>query len=231
MMKLVNADLDIKIEFDGGSKTKLIFCSVPEYSRMVNTLYEQLITHTGSWVLSKNNKELKIENEVSIITSPFHSPYSSTELRTAIIQKLLLRQTEVEEDFLIVRKYADKILATLCMGELADLNYDITMTLKDFLKLNTVSTCISDDSEFSTVFERLTGWIKAEVFLRNKQVIILGDMSQYLQQEELEVFLGNVLSDQISVIILCLSALEEENQNNQENRLRKVANESKILII
>lgn len=211
-MKLVNMDLGIDIDVEENYIYELIIEHSDSFSRVVGSLIRQVDGDEGAFIVSDNNKAIKLDKQADIIVDYF----SISPNNKKIISKLYSKLEAVAEEYVIEKaeinsrliSLLDKLTVSLGYG---DIGYDLDFKWTDIFKLYNVNFM----DEYDSLLERLISYIKVLSELTDVKILFLVNVKSYLDEEEIGKLYQMVNYYKVSLILI---ESTERSRVNHEKR-------------
>lgn len=199
MMKLINTMFDLEIEMNENEVCILSVESPVAYRKVLNDIWSQCNGYEGSFILSENNKELKIQKNVGYIYDPFAINLNDKKILSKLYQELSAQSEEMlQEDSILLRKmligYFDKLINTV--------PYDIIYKF-DFEMLALIKALeIQIDTTEEKFIEKITQYMRVMQQLCGVNIFICLNLKYYFTEEELKLLYESVYYNKIHLIII-----------------------------
>lgn len=181
-MKLVYPDYKYHIDFIENTVNIMIIENQVEFRRLVQELGAQSNGEDGRFVLSDNDKTLKISDNVVMIIDPFSISVNNKKILDKIYSKMLT-EIETSELYLCKDKINFKLIELLEeVVQKVDYNieYETEIDFKSIFKLMNVKL-----EEASEPVEKIVHFMKAYVEILGYKIFIFVNLFSYLSDEEL----------------------------------------------
>lgn len=186
-MKLVNAELFLKIDFYENIPAVLVLEDPEMMSEVVESFFQLCKTGEGDFILSDDNKELSIDKTVEIVINPFSIDFNSRKIQSKLYEELMesgslyIREKAEAQSSIIY--YLDKLIQSVSY-EMITSNIDL-----DVLKLLKMYD-VRIEPQCNTVFERLMEYTKVLSRLLGKKLLVLTNITSFLRSEDIEEFVN-----------------------------------------
>lgn len=199
-MKLVHNDFLCPIEFDE-NEVNLLILENPVYMRKIlESLYQQVKGEDGDWVLSDENKILKMDKYAEIIINPFDIDVNQKKLLAALYSVI---DTEVQNSELLLEwnslhllfvNFAEKVSSQVFY----DLSLADEFDVKDFLKFMNVKFY----EEESSILEKMISYVRLVREMLGLRLIVFVNLHTYLSGEELKYLYEQAFYWKIHILVI-----------------------------
>ena len=221
-MRLVNIDLGINIEIEENRVYEIVIENRTCFADTGGMLAVQTQGGEGDFVLSENNKELKLDKVVELIVDYFS--FSPNDRRTLNRLYSVMEQAAQEhfEDKAVINEKMVNLLddISISMGY-NELKYELDFKWTDIFKMFGVGFV----DEYSSLSEKLTNYIKVVSELTDIRLIVLVNIRSYLQRQELVN-----LYDMASYYKVNLFLIEPSEYPDRERELRYIIDKDLCMI-
>ena len=200
-MKLSHVKLDITLNFDESNRILSWIIQDPQtYYAFIQELLKQIQGETGQFVLSNNDKNIKIDSDVQPIVGPFDISLNSKKI-TAMISKNLLKLAvngEYSEQFKKLsetfKSYLDEVI----------LNSDLPVEIDELQEENIFKVASIKSKESTSFYENLINYISLILKLARPKLLILIDITRYIGKEQMNEFLNFLMYEDVNVLFIDL---------------------------
>ena len=211
-MKLVNMDLGIDIDIEENDIYELIIEHEDSFSKAVGSLVKQIEGEDGDFIISANNKPLKVEKQADVIID-FVS--LSTNSRK-IINKLYSSLDKTAEGYVLEKaainseiiRLLEKLTISLGYGEL---DYNLTFEWNDIFKAYNVRFI----EEYTSILDRLVSYFKVISELTDINIVFLVNVKSYLNLSDIAKLYQMIKYYKVNVVLL---ESMERSWDNHEKR-------------
>ena len=211
-MKVVNTEVGIELDIEENNIYELIIEHSDSFYKVVGSLVRQVEGVDGDFIVSDNNKALKMDKNAEIMVDY----YSFSPNNRKIISKLYSKLEKLAEDFVVEKaninselvSLMDKLTVSLGYGEV---EYDLDFKWTDMFKLYNVSFL----ETYESLLEKLTGYIKIITELTDIKILFLVNIKSYLSCEEVEKLYQMVKYYKVNLVLI---ESVERPWTNQEKR-------------
>lgn len=156
MKTLVNTFYNLELRLIENAITVLSVEAPSAYQKIMHDFWQQYNGNEGSFILSENGKELKIQKNVECIYNPFSVNLNDKKILTKLYHELSLQSDSLlQEDGIELREsiisYFDKLLNTVPYA----ITYNFEFELSSIIKALYVQT----DSTADTLTEKLCSYM------------------------------------------------------------------------
>ncbi len=197
-MKLIYNLLNKEINLDENINNILVIEHNILFYKFIRNLiigeYNEII------LLDEKNEKLNVEKNVLLINDFFNLKINETSNITKLHNHLsrLIDQDELDS----LNNHILKILANIEMLSMFDLSYDMNINITSFFK--SINLSFDDDSNSTTLLEKLIYYIKIKASLQNFKVFFLVNATLYFDENDLEqIFKYASYSKIIIMLIEC----------------------------
>ncbi len=199
-MKLVYTELEQQLVFQENKVNVLVIEQKELFRRMIQELDKQISGEEGGFVLSDNNKTMKIDKEICLILNPFALNINSRKALTGLYNELGKLGLN-EENYL---------KTCSLKGQIAEYIYDLLNQVDYALKFQ-------DDFNLQSMFKALEVEFEAgegnflDVCSKFQKVKILTfvNLKTYLMSEELHEFYKEAFYRKIQLLLLENNIVDE----------------------
>lgn len=198
-MKLANAKLGIALELKENHAT-VISVECPElFARTVSELRLQIENGEGNFILSEEDKEIRMDKSAEIIIDPFSIDVNSRKLYAKFLQDLKMVSTNYfYEDYLKLKSCIFQYIERISEKMPFSICYDTEIDEAAFYKFLNVQI----ESETESLAQRLIDYAKLSQQLLGIRVIILVNVKDYISEWELSEFYRDLFYSKVHVIVL-----------------------------
>ena len=184
MKTLVNTFYNLELRLIENEITVLSLEAPSAYQKIMHDLWQQYNGNEGSFILSENGKELKIQKNVECIYNPFTVNLNDKKILTKLYQELSLQgDALLQEDGIELRgsiiRYFDKLLNTVPY----DITYNFEFELSSIIKALDVQT----DSTTNTLTEKLCSYMNLLQQLCGISIFAISNLKCLLQNTDLQL--------------------------------------------
>ena len=198
-MRLVNIDLGLNILFEENIIYELIIENPKVMAESLSMLSQQLKGEDGAFVLSENNKILKIEKTAEMIIDFFGFTINDRKIiarlysvMNDLAKEMFIEQGEINQKIV---NALDRITMNLGYG---DVQYDLDLKWENLFKCYDVKL----PERYDNLIEKLTEYIKALTAFTDVKVLILVNVRDYLTQEEMGFLYKAVNYNKMSLLMV-----------------------------
>jgi CRISPR type II-A-associated protein Csn2 len=198
-MRLVNANYNIDINLNENSTTVISIENPELFTNFVFDLKTQCESGSGNFVLSSDNKELRLDKCSDFILNPFDLDVNGKRFYTKFLKELqeLSRENDYE-DFIELNsstlQYIEKVVDSLPYV----ITYNTEITETDLYKLYNVK--IEDDC--GTLAEKIANYVKISQQLLNTKIIFFVNLKDYISVNDLIEVYKEFYYNKIHLIII-----------------------------
>ena len=182
-MKLVYTELEQQLVFQENRVNVLVVENKELFRRMIQELAKQIDSGEGRFVLSDNDKTLKIDNDVSLVVNPFALEINSRKALTGLYNELGKLGMN-EENYLNTCRVK---------GQIAEYTYGLLNQVDYALKFQ-------DDFNLQSLFKALEVEVKILAFV---------NLKTYLTNDELQKFYKEAFYRKMHLLLLENSVEQE----------------------
>lgn len=199
MKTLVNTFYNLELRLIENEITVLSLEAPSAYQKIMHDLWQQYNGNEGSFILSENGKELKIQKNVECIYNPFTVNLNDKKILTKLYQELSLQgDALLQEDGIELRgsiiRYFDKLLNTVPY----DITYNFEFELSSIIKALDVQT----DSTTNTLTEKLCSYMNLLQQLCGISIFAISNLKCLLQNTDLQLLYEYAKYNKINLIII-----------------------------
>ena len=184
MKTLVNTFYNLELRLIENAITVLSVEAPSAYQKIMHDFWQQYNGNEGSFILSENGKELKIQKNVECIYNPFSVNLNDKKILTKLYHELSLQSDSLlQEDGIELREsiisYFDKLLNTVPYA----ITYNFEFELSSIIKALDVQT----DSTADTLTEKLCSYMNLLQQLCGISIFVISNLKCLLQNTDLHV--------------------------------------------
>lgn len=210
-MKLVYMELEQQLIFQENMVNVLVIEHKKLFRKMVYELGNQIDGANGGFILSDNNKLLKIDKEISLVLNPFTLDINSRKALTSLYNELNELGMN-EENYLKTCKLKSE-LAGYTYGLLNQVDY--ALKFQDDFALPSLFKALEVQFEVGEgdFLERLVHFIDVSSKFQKVKIIVFVNLKTYLTDEEIQELYKEAFYRKLNLLLLENSIeheLEEE---------------------
>ena len=199
MKTLVNTFYNLELKLIENEITVLSVESPSAYQKIMHDLWQQYNGSEGSFILSENGKELKIQKNVECIYNPFAVNLNDKKILTKLYQELSLQgDALLQEDGIELRgsiiRYFDRLLNTV--------PYDITYNFEFELSSIITALDVQTDSTTDTLTEKLCSYMNLLQQLCGISIFVISNLKCLLLNTDLQLLYESAKYNKINLIII-----------------------------
>ena len=180
MKTLVNTFYNLELRLIENAITVLSVEAPSAYQKIMHDFWQQYNGNEGSFILSENGKELKIQKNVECIYNPFSVNLNDKKILTKLYHELSLQSDSLlQEDGIELREsiisYFDKLLNTVPYA----ITYNFEFELSSIIKALDVQT----DSTADTLTEKLCSYMNLLQQLCGISIFVISNLKCLLQNK------------------------------------------------
>lgn len=185
-MKLVHPDLQFQIQF---ADTAIPVCVVESpvwWRALQKELLAQMQGENGKWVLSEQDKEMKINKSVELILNPMQLEENQKRILNAFVQSF--SKTATNETYWKKGQELNAIIQTF-FSEL-EMEYPFEYHINSEIEFAALAKAmgIRIETEYESDLERLLQYCILTQDLLNTKLFLFFHLHAYFTEEELELF-------------------------------------------
>lgn len=211
-MKLVYTKYQLKLELKENIVNIVIVENSSIYTELIWDLYKQCNGEGGGFILSEENKELKIPTNIELCIDPFSIDFNNRKILNKLYQELEeIGKNYTYEKSMINSKivtYLDKIIFQSKYNNLVS-NLDI-----DWISLFKIYD-VKLDKTYMSILEKLIEYIKILINICNISILCLVNIKSYLTDLEIQQLYEMVFYYKIKLILI-------ESSERRYNEYEKV---------
>lgn len=212
-MILVHPEFNKQICINNFEITEWIIESPELFSKYLKELLNQSKGQEGSFVLSNQEREFDFSKSIEIIMNPLEIDINDKKIQSKIYGELLTLAND-ETMYLKTRE-----LVGLLQQYFYDLeqHYNTTLVIEDNIELKELFKTIGVRVEEESLddFERLIQYIKLQVELLKKKLIIFVNIRSYFSNEKLEHLFEFTKYNEINILLIESIQRDFTNQTNK----------------
>lgn len=198
-MKLVNKVYNIELDIKENQVIVLSIENPTAYAGMLGELWSQYNGGEGNFILSTDNKILKISSDMECVFNIFSLDCNSKKIITKLYQELkmqsdIILQTETIKLNQELVDYFDKLLMTVSYNLKYNFDTDIVNLVKVF--------DVKIDEAAENLLEKIVEYLKIFSQVCGISTFVFVDLKHYLTSEELERLYEFVFYNKINLIII-----------------------------
>ena len=199
MKTLVNTFYNLELRLIENAITVLSVEAPSAYQKIMHDFWQQYNGNEGSFILSENGKELKIQKNVECIYNPFSVNLNDKKILTKLYHELSLQSDSLlQEDGIELREsiisYFDKLLNTVPYA----ITYNFEFELSSIIKALYVQT----DSTADTLTEKLCSYMNLLQQLCGISIFVISNLKCLLQNTDLQLLYEYAKYNKINLIII-----------------------------
>lgn len=199
MKTLVNTFYNFELRLIENAITVLSVEAPSAYQKIMHDFWQQYNGNEGSFILSENGKELKIQKNVECIYNPFSVNLNDKKILTKLYHELSLQgDSLLQEDGIELREsiisYFDKLLNTVPYN----ITYNFEFELSSIIKALDVQT----DSTTDTLTEKLCSYMNLLQQLYGISIFVISNLKCLLQNTDLQLLYEYAEYNKINLIII-----------------------------
>ena len=203
-MKIINNNWQRQIVLEDNLIHTIIFENKKYYRENILELIRQHKGYEGSFILSKNNKEVSFDKNSYFISDLFNIDINNKKIITKIYGELLKNVVDDIVEYNRIISYIREYFETLVFNNNIDLEYNDEIEVNSLLKLGDFKI----QFEESNYLEKLIKFLKVLVELCNIKVIFIVGLYRVFSVKEVEKIYKEVCLNKINII-----HIESEQQN------------------
>ena len=182
-MRLVNAEMLLSIDIDENKPAILVIENQKVMAEVVKQLFELCNSREGDFVLSDIGKELSFDKAAEIIINPFSIDFNARKTQNKLHSELV----EAELCFVKEKTYIQTLIVNYMDKLIHDIPYEmISYELEvDSIKLFKLLD-VRIEPQCNSLLERLVEYIKVLARLLMKKLVIIVNISNYLDSDEID---------------------------------------------
>lgn len=203
-MKIINNNWQRQIVLEDNLIHTIIFENKKYYRENILELIRQHKGYEGSFILSKNNKEVSFDKNSYFMSDLFNIDINNKKIISKIYEELLKNVVDDIVKYNKITSYIREYFETLVFNNNIDLKYNDEIEANSLLKLGDFKI----QFEESNYLEKLIKFLKVLVELCNIKVIFIVGLYRVFSVEEVEKIYKEVCLNKINII-----NIESEQQN------------------
>ena len=181
-MRLVNAQYSLKIPLQEHYIIDLILEKPSTMARIMAELQEQCMGEEGNFILSKKDKELKLEKMAECIVNPFAIDFNNRKILNRLYADLNL----LAQDYPIEKATINTELIQVFEKAISGLKYGSITYHYEFDWISIFKAYdVRIDTEYCSLTEKLVEYIKILSNIGNIKILFLVNIHSYLEEEEI----------------------------------------------
>lgn len=199
-MKLAYRNIKYHIELKENIVNVIILENQRIYSKLVQELLSQCNGEEGKFVLSEDNKELKISKNMYLISDVFNIDFNQRKIinniyanleNIAIDEKYYIKTNKIKSDII---KYIDDLIMEVDYS----LAYKEDIEIKELFKLSNIKIEIYDKN----LLEKIVDYIEILQKICNIKCIVFINLKTFLTPKELEQLYLHCNYNKMHIILL-----------------------------
>lgn len=208
-MKLVYPDYRFQIYFEESIVNVLVIENEKEFTHLIREIVQQINGYDGRFVLSEEDKILKVTNTIQCIIDPFNLEINSKKVLDRIYEKS--KQDIMDTDLYLSQENMNLIINEFMNRVLEQSDYSLVyqdrFDVKNIFKLVDLKIM----KETCNLLEEIIDYLKVNSKLLNYDVFIFVNLKSYLSHEELTLFYKTIAYEKYK-ILLVENGLKESNR-------------------
>ena len=199
-MKICSKDKLFSIELKENRINKLIIENKSYYRNFISNLYIQSKLGEGELILFDGVKEISFNKNVNVVFQPIYIEINDKKYKNRINDSMIEKYKNGLENETI----ANIIKELNRVGNIYALNSDFPITYNDFIEVKNIFSLLNFRIEFNeNIFiNNLVDYILSIRKLDNKNIFVLLNLSDYLNDDEIELFYRNMLYEKVDIIVV-----------------------------
>ena len=198
-MKLVHSEIDTVFYFESGEILSLVIEDPAYFYHFVNELYRQTCGDDGKFTLSLDDKPIKIDGNLDLLTDFFPFEINKKTVLTKIVAKLekQSQQPEFYEQCQQLLAQIEKLVYDLAFTN--DLEVEMPkLTISALLK--SIGLCLKE--EYHSLAEKLLVYMDLMVACGFAKVFVFVNLRSIIADREMELFAATCCSKEYRVLLL-----------------------------
>ncbi len=210
-MKLVNTTYDLTIELEEETVQVLIIENPKILSAMLQELHQQIYGGDGNYVLSNNDKIIKIAKKTSLILEPLSITCGDKKIISKIYDELsMCVEDQLLEDKVKINQEVISYIDNVIRQVPYPLEYNLEIETESLLKLVGVRMEVNE----TDLCEKVAEYIKVMSAVCKCELIIFLNLKMYFTKEELELLYKQAIYSNIKLILI--ENLEREQLSGEK---------------
>lgn len=197
-MKIAHISLENILEFDESRMISWVFEDPQVYYQYVQELSKQTQGELGNFVVSDKGRSLKCDSDVQMIIGPFDIALNSKKISTLITKKLL--KVAVENSDVLKFKQVSKSVSDYIFDLLQESNLPVEMD--EFEENDLIKAVLIKTKESDKFIENLTNYIDLILNLSSTKLLVLVDITPYIDLEYFDKFINFLMYQDINVLFV-----------------------------
>lgn len=207
-MKLVNISSGIDIDINENEINELIIEHKSLFTKTIEMLIKQANGEEGDFVLSENNKIIKLEKCSDVIVNFFAMTPNNKKVLNKLYESLeIIANNYVEEKADINARIISLLDAITTSVGGSDLIYDLDYKWSDIFKLYSIQF----EENYSDIVNKITSYIKTISQFSDIRVIFLVNVRSFLSNEEMQKVFE--MANYCKINIFLLESYESEERD------------------
>ena len=207
-MKLVNISSGIDIDINENEINELIIEHKSLFTKTIEMLIKQANGEEGDFVLSENNKIIKLEKCSDVIVNFFAMTPNNKKVLNKLYESLeIIANNYVEEKADINARIISLLDAITTSVGGSDLIYDLDYKWSDIFKLYSLQF----EENYSDIVNKITSYIKIISQFSDIRVIFLVNVRSFLSNEEMQKVFE--MANYCKINIFLLESYESEERD------------------
>ena len=212
-MKLVNTQLGINIPFEEGKPEFLIIENTASLNQFIQEMNLQCGGESGNFLLSEEEKELKMSKTCQFLLEPFTLDLNSKRILTVLYRKL----GEAGEGYLeqknhVLSESLSLIDQCIVSSGIQNLTCNTDFSWNDLFKLLDVKI----DSQYENLLDKMISYLKILADLRDVRLLILLNFVSFFEKEEIKEIIR--MARYLNVTVLFVEKTEPACWYDTESR-------------
>lgn len=210
-MKLTNAKYDLLVDMCETQVDVLVLENATVMSEIVEDLYKQTLGREGSFILSEDNKEIKIEKNLSLVINPFAIDFNDKKIINKLFEELSFIGNEfVSEKMKINSEIGQMFEKIIDNTHYDNIVYNVDFDWNSLFKLYGVKL----DCECDTLLEKIISYIKILSRLCSIRIFCFVNIKNFLEEKEIKQLYEMAFYYKIQLLLI---ESNEDQHNTEEN--------------
>lgn len=199
-MKLVHPDLQFQIQFTDTAIPVCVIESPVWWRAIQKELLAQMQGEDGKWVLSEQDKEMKISKSVELILNPLQIEENQRRIMNAFLQSL--HKTAINEVYWKKGQELNAVIQTF-FSEL-EMEYSFEYHIDTEIEFSALAKTmgIRINSDYESDLERLLQYCMLVRDIMNTKLFVFFHMHEYFTEEEIKLFYQEVKQRNWNVLFM-----------------------------
>ena len=199
-MKLIHPDLQFQIQFTDTTIPVCVIESPVWWREIQKELLAQMQGEDGKWILSEQDKEIKISKSVELIWNPIQLEENQKRIMNAFLQSF--SKTATNETYWKKGQELNGIIQTF-FSQL-EMEYPFEYHINSEIEFSALAKAmgIRIETEYESDLERLLQYCILTQDLMHTKLFILFQLHAYFTEEELELFYREVRQRKWNVLLM-----------------------------